>query len=148
MSARRAAGGTEITTTSKGLASDTGRGYLLPRLDQRSGEPMASNDIVTLQDGTFDEEVLKSDVPVLVDFWAVWCGPCKAIAPTVEELARQYRGKVKVAKMNVDDHQAIPQQYGIRSIPTLLLFKGGQVQATQIGAVGKAQLAQMLDKAL
>ncbi len=75
---------------------------------------MASTDVVTLQDGTFDAEVLKSDIPVLVDFWAVWCGPCKAVAPAVEELAKQYKGKVKIAKMDVDEHQQVPQQYGMR----------------------------------
>ena len=109
---------------------------------------MASNDLVILQDATFDKEVLKSDVPVLVDFWAVWCGPCKAIAPAVEELARQYKGKVKIAKMDVDEHQQVPQQYGIRSIPTLLLFKGGRVVDTIIGAVPKAKLEDSIKKAL
>ncbi len=109
---------------------------------------MASNDVVTLQDSTFEQEVLKSDIPVLVDFWAVWCGPCKAIAPTVEELARQYKGKVKVAKMDVDEHQNVPQQYGIRSIPTLLLFKGGRVVDTIIGAVPKAKLEDSFKKAI
>ncbi len=109
---------------------------------------MASNDVVTLQDATFDTEVLKSDIPVLVDFWAVWCGPCKAIAPAVEELATQYKGKVKVAKMDVDEHQQVPQQYGIRSIPTLLVFKGGQVVDTIIGAVPKSKLEDSLKKVL
>ena len=109
---------------------------------------MASNDLVILQDATFEQEVLKSDVPVLVDFWAVWCGPCKAIAPTVEELAKQYKGKVKVAKMDVDEHQQVPQQYGIRSIPTLLLFKGGRVVDTIIGAVPRSKLEESLKKAL
>ena len=109
---------------------------------------MASNDIVVLQDATFDTEVLKSDVPVLVDFWAVWCGPCKAIAPTVDELAKQYKGKVKVAKMDVDEHQQVPQQYGIRSIPTLLVFKGGRVVDTIVGAVPKAKLEESLKKAI
>jgi thioredoxin 1 len=109
---------------------------------------MASNDLVILQDATFEKEVLKSDVPVLVDFWAVWCGPCKAIAPTVEELAKTYKGKVKVAKMDVDEHQQVPQQYGIRSIPTLLLFKGGRVVDTIVGAVPKAKLEESLKKAL
>ena len=109
---------------------------------------MASNDLVILQDATFDKEVLKSDVPVLVDFWAVWCGPCKAIAPAVEELARQYKGKVKIAKMDVDEHQQVPQQYGIRSIPTLLLFKGGRVVDTIVGAVSKSKLEDSLKKAL
>ncbi len=109
---------------------------------------MASADLVILQDSTFDTEVLKSDIPVLVDFWAVWCGPCKAIAPTVEELAKQYRGKVKVAKMDVDEHQQVPQQYGIRSIPTLLLFKGGRVVDTIVGAVPKSKLEESLKKAI
>ena len=109
---------------------------------------MASNDIVVLQDATFDTEVLKSDVPVLVDCWAVWCGPCKAIAPTVDELAKQYKGKVKVAKLDVDEHQQVPQQYGIRSIPTLLVFKGGRVVDTIVGAVPKAKLEESLKKAI
>jgi thioredoxin 1 len=109
---------------------------------------MASNDLVILQDSTFEQEVLKSDIPVLVDFWAVWCGPCKAIAPTVEELAKQYKGKVKVAKMDVDEHQQIPQQYGIRSIPTLLLFKGGRVVDTIVGAVPRSKLEESMKKAL
>jgi thioredoxin 1 len=109
---------------------------------------MASNDIVTLQDSTFEQEVLKSDVPVLVDFWAVWCGPCKAIAPVVEELATQYRGKIKVAKLDVDHHQQVPQQYGIRSIPTLLMFKGGRVVDTIIGAVPKSKLEDSFKKVL
>ena len=108
----------------------------------------ASTDLVILQDATFDAEVLKSEIPVLVDFWAVWCGPCKAIAPTVEELAKQYKGKVKVAKMDVDEHQQVPQQYGIRSIPTLLLFKGGRVVDTIVGAVPKSKLEESLKKAL
>ena len=109
---------------------------------------MASNDVVTLQDSTFQQEVLKSDVPVLVDFWAEWCGPCKMIAPTVDELATQYRGKVKVGKMDVDKHQQVPQQFGIRSIPTLLLFKGGRVVDTIVGAVPKSKLEDSLKKAL
>ena len=109
---------------------------------------MASTDLVILQDSTFETEVLKSDVPVLVDFWAVWCGPCKAIAPAVDELAKQYKGKVKVAKMDVDEHQQVPQQYGIRSIPTLLVFKGGRVVDTIVGAVPKAKLEESLKKAI
>lgn len=109
---------------------------------------MAANDVVILQDSTFDKEVLKSDLPVLVDFWAVWCGPCKAVAPAVEELATQYKGKVKVAKMDVDEHQQVPQQYGIRSIPTLLVFKGGRVVDTIIGAVPKSKLEESLKKAI
>jgi thioredoxin 1 len=95
---------------------------------------MASNDVVTLEDGTFDNEVLKSDIPVLVDFWATWCGPCKAIAPVVEQIAVDFKGKVKVGKMDIDKHQGVAQKYNIRSIPTLLVFKGGKVVDTVIGA--------------
>jgi thioredoxin 1 len=95
---------------------------------------MASNDVVTLEDGTFDNEVLKSDIPVLVDFWATWCGPCKAIAPVVEQIAVDFKGKVKVGKMDIDKHQGVAQKYNVRSIPTLLVFKGGKVVDTVIGA--------------
>jgi thioredoxin 1 len=106
---------------------------------------MASPDVVTLQDSTFDQEVLKSDLPVLVDFWAVWCGPCKAIAPAVEDLARRYKGKLKVGKMDVDEHQQVPQAFQIRSIPTLLIFKGGKVVGTVIGA-DKTKLEEAVKK--
>jgi thioredoxin 1 len=109
---------------------------------------MASADVVMLQDATFDQEVLKSDVPVLVDFWATWCGPCKAIAPSVEEVAKEYKGRVKVAKMDVDEAQATAGQYGIRSIPTLLVFKGGRVVDTVVGAVPKSKLVDTLNKHL
>jgi thioredoxin 1 len=108
---------------------------------------MASSDVVTLKDSTFDQEVLKSDTPVLVDFWAVWCGPCKAIAPIVDDLAARYKGKLKVGKMDVDDQQAVAQQYGIRSIPTLLVFKGGRVVDTIVGA-DKAKLEESVKKAV
>jgi thioredoxin 1 len=109
---------------------------------------MASNEIVTLADASFEQEVLKSEVPVLVDFWAVWCQPCKAIAPVVEEVAGEFKGRLKVAKMNVDDHQATPQRYGIRSIPTLLLFKGGRVVDTLVGSTTnfKSKLVETLNK--
>ena len=107
---------------------------------------MASSDVVNLEDGNFDQEVLKSEVPVLVDFWAVWCSPCKAIAPAVDELAREYKGKLKVAKLDIDAHQAVPQKYGIRSIPTLLVFKGGRVVDTIVGAVPKAKLLESVKK--
>jgi thioredoxin 1 len=107
---------------------------------------MASNDVVTLQDGTFDQEVLKSDTPVLVDFWAVWCGPCKAIAPAVDEIAKEYKGKLKVGKVDVDHAQQVAQRYGIRSIPTLLVFKGGRVVDTIVGAVPKSKLVDAITK--
>jgi thioredoxin 1 len=109
---------------------------------------MASPDVVHLKDSTFQAEVLKSDLPVLVDFWAVWCGPCKAIAPMVDELATQFKGKVKVAKMDVDHEQQTAQQFGIRSIPTLLVFKGGRVVDTIIGAVPKSKIEESLKKAM
>ena len=107
---------------------------------------MASSDVVTLEDGTFEQEVLKSDTPVLVDFWATWCGPCKAIAPLVDELAKEYKGKLKVAKLDIDSHQQVPQKYGIRSIPTLLVFKGGRVVDTIVGSVPKSKLVDAVKK--
>jgi thioredoxin 1 len=106
---------------------------------------MSSSDVITIEDRTFDQEVLKSETPVLVDFWAVWCQPCKAIAPVVDALATQYKGKLKVAKMDVDQHQLVPQQFGIRSIPTLLLFKGGRVVDTVIGS-DRARLEESVRK--
>lgn len=107
---------------------------------------MASSDVVTLQDGTWDAEVLKSDKPVLVDFWATWCGPCKAIAPVVDEIAKDFKGRVKVGKLDVDHNQEVAGKYGIRSIPTLLVFKGGRVVDTIIGQVPKSKLTDALSK--
>jgi thioredoxin 1 len=107
-----------------------------------------SKNTVTVGDSTFKSEVLDSNVPVLVDFWATWCAPCRAIAPTLEELATQYKGKVKIAKVDVDENQQVAQQYGIRSIPTLLLFKGGKVIDQLVGAVPKSKLEESLKKAL
>ena len=107
---------------------------------------MASPDVIELSDDNFDSEVLKADQPTLVDFWAVWCGPCRQIAPTVEALATEYKGRVKVGKMNIDQHQMVPQKYGIRSIPTLLVFKGGQVVGQIVGAVPRAKLEDELKK--
>ena len=109
---------------------------------------MASQHLQTFSDDNFKAEVLDSDKPVLVDFWATWCGPCKAIAPSVEDLAKVYDGKVKVGKLNIDDHQGVPQTYGIRSIPTLLLFKGGQVVDQIVGAVPRNKIEEALKKAL
>ncbi|MBI2369212.1 MAG: thioredoxin [Deltaproteobacteria bacterium] len=104
--------------------------------------------ITQVTDGTFDAEVLKAPRPALVDFWAEWCGPCKAIAPVVEELAREYGGLVKFVKLNVDDNPATPSRYGVRSIPTLLLFRDGQVLGQIIGAVPRAKIEEVLQKAL
>ena len=109
---------------------------------------MASDLIIHTTDATFASDVTQSELPVLVDFWAPWCGPCKAIAPVLDELAGVYEGKLKIAKMDVDENQAIPAQFGIRSIPTLILFKGGQVAATISGARPKAQLAAFIDQQL
>lgn len=101
---------------------------------------MASPNIVELTDDNFDSEVLKSDKPILVDFWAVWCGPCRQVAPTVDKLAENYKGKLKVAKMDIDHHQITPQRYGIRSIPTLLVFKNGKVVETIVGALPESKI--------
>jgi thioredoxin 1 len=104
-----------------------------------------SDAIVHVNDANFDNEVLQSATPVLVDYWAEWCGPCKMIAPILEDVARDYSGKLKIAKLNIDDNQATPPKYGIRGIPTLMLFKNGNVEATKVGALSKSQLAAFID---
>jgi len=103
---------------------------------------------VTLTDANFESEVIKSDIPVLIDFWATWCGPCKAVAPIVEDLANEYNGKIKIGKVDVDENQQIAIKYGIRSIPTLLIIKNGKVNDMIIGAVPKAQIVKKLNAAL
>jgi thioredoxin 1 len=113
---------------------------------QHSRRTMASADVFNIGDGDFQKEVLDSLQPVLVDFWATWCAPCRAIAPAVEELATQYKGRVKVVKVNIDEHQQTPQQYGVRSIPMLFVFKGGVVVEQIVGAVPKARLEEALKK--
>ena len=109
---------------------------------------MAGDNVVHISDAEFDAKVLLGRVPALVDFWAPWCGPCKAIGPVIDELADEFAGRARIVKMNVDDNPATPGKYGIRAIPTLILFKDGQVLDQVTGAVGKAQLIAMLDKAL
>jgi thioredoxin 1 len=106
---------------------------------------MASPGIHRVTDETFEPEVLKSDTPVLVDYWAEWCGPCKSIAPILDEVAREYEGRLKIAKLNVDENQQVPARFGIRGIPTLMLFKNGSVEATRVGALSKSQLTAFLD---
>ena len=104
-----------------------------------------SDKIVQLTDASFDADVVKAAGPVLVDFWAEWCGPCKMIAPILDEVAAEYEGKLVVGKLNIDQNSATPPKFGIRGIPTLLLFKGGAVVATKVGALSKSQLKQFLD---
>lgn len=106
---------------------------------------MSSDAILHVTDASFAADVLNSDVPVLVDFWAPWCGPCKMIAPVLDELAGQYAGKIKIAKVNVDDHKETPAKFNIRGIPTLIIFKGGNVEATKVGALSRTQLVDFID---
>src|SRR5438270_9276910 len=109
---------------------------------------MAAEGIVEVTDANFDSDVLKSDQPVLVDFWAAWCGPCRALAPVVDEIATNYRGRLKVGKMDVDKNNATPMRYGVRGIPTLLLFKDGQVREQIVGFVPKEQIEKTLERHL
>ncbi len=104
-----------------------------------------SSNIVNISDATFEEEVINSDLPVLVDYWAEWCGPCKMIAPILDELANDYEGRVKICKVNIDENAELPARFGIRGIPTLMLFKNGNSEATKVGAASKAQLVEFLD---
>ena len=107
-----------------------------------------SDNIINVTDASFDEEVLNSDIPVLVDYWAEWCGPCKMIAPVLEEIADDYAGKIKICKLNIDDNDQTPPKFHIRGIPTLMLFKNGNVDATKVGALSKSQLTAFVDSNL
>jgi thioredoxin 1 len=107
-----------------------------------------SGDIVNVTDASFEQDVLKAEGPVLVDYWAPWCGPCKMIAPILEEVAKEYAGKLTVAKINIDENPDTPRKFGVRGIPTLTVFKSGSVEATKVGALSKSQLTAFLDSTL
>ncbi|MES2822718.1 MAG: thioredoxin TrxA [Pseudomonadota bacterium] len=109
---------------------------------------MSNDAIVHVTDASFAQDVLAADIPVLVDFWAAWCGPCKMIAPILDDLAEQFAGKVKIAKIDVDVNKEIPGKFNIRGIPTLLIFKNGQVESTKVGALSKTQLVEFINSAL
>jgi thioredoxin 1 len=104
-----------------------------------------SASIVKVTDAEFEDKVLNSETPVLLDFWAEWCGPCKMIAPILDDISKEYAGRLTVAKLNIDENPATPQRYGVRGIPTLILFKNGEVEATKVGALAKSQLASFID---
>ena len=104
-----------------------------------------SNSIVHLNGDSFQTEVIESTIPVLVDYWAEWCGPCKMIAPILDELVKEYEGKLKITKLNIDENQEIPSKYGVRGIPTLMIFKDGNPEATKVGALSKSQLTAFID---
>ncbi|MBI2969311.1 MAG: thioredoxin TrxA [Gammaproteobacteria bacterium] len=107
-----------------------------------------SGSIIHVTDTSFEEQVLNSDEPVMVDYWAEWCGPCKMIAPILDQIADEYGGRLKVAKLNIDENQGTPQKYAVRGIPTLMIFKGGEVAGTKVGAVSKSQLSAFIDSVI
>src|SRR5690606_14574286 len=118
-----------------------GATFLLPNIRR----PLMSEFITNVSDASFDQDVIQAEGPVLVDYWAEWCGPCKMIAPVLDEIAKDYQGKLKICKLNIDENQETPPKYGVRGIPTLMLFKNGNVEATKVGALSKSQLAAFLD---
>lgn len=120
--------------------------YVIPEFAIR--RPSLSETIIEVTDDSFEADVLNSSEPVLVDYWAEWCGPCKMITPVLEEIAGEYAGKLKVAKLNIDDNPDTPPKFGIRGIPTLMIFKGGDVEATKVGALTKSQLTAFIDSNL
>jgi thioredoxin 1 len=107
-----------------------------------------NENIINVTDSTFDNEVIKSELPVLLDYWAEWCGPCKMIAPILDDIANEYVGKIKVAKINIDDNPNTPAKFGVRGIPTLMIFKSGSIEATKVGALSKSQLSAFIDSTI
>ena len=107
-----------------------------------------SDNILNVTDSTFEQEVLSSDIPVLLDYWAEWCGPCKMIAPILSDIADEYLGKIKVAKLNIDENPSTPAKFGVRGIPTLMIFKSGSIEATKVGAMSKSQLSAFIDSTI
>jgi len=107
-----------------------------------------SDNIINITDSTFDQEVINSEIPVLLDYWAEWCGPCKMIAPILNDIADEYSGKIKVAKLNIDENPSTPAKFGVRGIPTLMIFKSGSIEATKVGAMSKSQLSAFIDSTI
>lgn len=107
-----------------------------------------SDNIINVTDSTFEQEVLSSDIPVLLDYWAEWCGPCKMIAPILNDIADEYSGKIKVAKLNIDENPGTPAKFGVRGIPTIMIFKSGSIEATKVGAMSKSQLSAFIDSTI
>ena len=107
-----------------------------------------SDNIINVTDSTFEQEVLSSEIPVLLDYWAEWCGPCKMIAPILDDIADEYSGKIKVAKLNIDENPGTPAKFGVRGIPTLMIFKSGSIEATKVGAMSKSQLSAFIDSTI
>jgi thioredoxin 1 len=107
-----------------------------------------SDNIINVTDSSFEQEVLSSDIPVLLDYWAEWCGPCKMIAPILNDIANEYSGKIKIAKINIDENPGTPAKFGVRGIPTLMIFKSGSIEATKVGAMSKSQLSAFIDSTI